>query len=76
MYHVPKSRKLRINSIEEEIKTKEQQLVKAKEKYEKIADEILELQKKKEEAEAKKIMEAFKKSGKSMSELMTYLFAL
>ena len=41
-----------------------------------MADEILELQKKKEEAEAKKIMEAFKKSGKSMSQLMTYLFAL
>ncbi len=62
-----------IKSIDEEIKKKEKQLIEAKEKYDKIAAEILELQKKKEVAEAKKIMAAFKKSGKSMSQLMTFL---
>ena len=38
-----------------------------------ISAKLLKLQKQKQEYEARQIMEAYKKSGKSLQELMTFL---
>jgi thymidine phosphorylase len=46
-------------------------LTKLQEKQEALSDRLLELQKQKKEHEAKQVMEAFQKSGKSLQELMT-----
>ena len=62
-----------ISSIETEISKVEFDLTKAQEKYDALSARLLELQKKKQEIEAKKVMDAFRKSGKSMQELMTFL---
>ena len=52
-----------ISSIETEIKKVTDDLTKR----------LLELQEQKQSIEAKQIMDAFRKSGKSMQELMTFL---
>ncbi len=62
-----------ISSIDNEIKKVETDLVKAQEKCDALAARLLELQKMKQDIEAKKVMDAFRKSGKSMQELMTFL---
>ena len=62
-----------ISSIETEIKKVEADLAKAQEKCDALFARLLELQKMKQDIEAKKVMEAFRKSGKSMQELMTFL---
>lgn len=62
-----------ISSIETEISKVESDLTKAQEKYDALSARLLELQKMKQEIEAKKVMDAFRKSGKSMQELMTFL---
>ncbi|MBR1909724.1 MAG: DUF4315 family protein [Lachnospiraceae bacterium] len=62
-----------ISSIETEIKKVEADLAKAQEKCDALSARLLELQKMKQDIEAKKVMEAFRKSGKSMQELMTFL---
>ena len=49
------------------------ELTKAQEKCDSIAARILELQNQKQLAEAKQVMDAFKRSGKSMQELMNFL---
>ena len=62
-----------ISSIETEISKVEADLAKAQEKVDSLSNRLLELQKLKQEIEAKKVMDAFRKSGKSMQELMTFL---
>ena len=46
---------------------------KAQEKVDELSQKLLELQEMKQSIEAKQIMDAFRKSGKSMQELMTFL---
>lgn len=62
-----------ISSIETEISKVESDLAKAQEKVDSLSPRLFEFQKTKQEIEAKKVMEAFRKSGKSMQELMTFL---
>ena len=62
-----------ISSIESEIVKLEAELAKAQEKVDTISDKLLKLQKQRQEYEARQIMEAYKKSGKSLQELMTFL---
>ena len=62
-----------ISSIEAETAKAEAELNKAQEKVDAISAKLLKLQKQKQEHEARQIMEAYKKSGKSLQELMTFL---
>ena len=62
-----------ISSIETEISKVEAELAKAQEKCDALSTRLLDLQTTKQEIEAKKVMDAFRKSGKSMQELMTFL---
>ncbi len=62
-----------ISLIETEIAKVETELNKAQEKVDAISAKLLKLQKQKQEYEARPIMEAYKKSGKTMQELMTFL---
>ena len=62
-----------ISSIESEIVKLEAELAKAQEKVDAISGKLLKLQKQRQEYEARQIMEAYKKSGKSLQELMTFL---
>ena len=62
-----------ISSIEAEIAKLEAELNKAQEKVDAISPKLLKLRKQKQEHEARQIMEAYKKSGKSLQELMTFL---
>ena len=49
------------------------ELQKAQEKVDDLTQRLLELQEQKQSIETKQIMYAFRKSGKSMQELMTFL---
>ena len=62
-----------ISSIDAEISKLEDELSKVQEKYDALAARILELQKQKQDIEARQVMEAFTRSGKSMQELMNFL---
>ena len=62
-----------IKSIEAEISKVEADLAKAQEKCDFLSARLLELQKAKQDVEAKQVMDAFRKSGKSMQELLTFL---
>ena len=62
-----------ISSIEAEIATLEADLEKAQKKVESISEKLLKAQKQKQEYEARQIIEAYRKSGKSLQELMTFL---
>ena len=62
-----------ISSIESEIVKLEAELAKAQEKVDAISDKLLKLQKQRQEYEARQIIEAYKKSRKSLQELMTFL---
>lgn len=62
-----------ISSIETEITTLEADLEKAQKKVESISEKLLKAQKQKQEYEARQIIEAYRKSGKSLQELMTFL---
>lgn len=62
-----------ISSIDAEISKLEDELSNVQEKYDALAARILELQKQKQDIEARQVMEAFKRSGKSMQELMIFL---
>ena len=62
-----------ISSIETEITKLQAELSKAQEKCDSIEARILELQNQKQLIEAKQVMDAFKRSGKSMQELMNFL---
>ena len=62
-----------ISSIEAEIEKMELELRKAQEKVDTIASKLLELQKQKQEYEMNLIMKAYRKSGKSLQEVMNFL---
>ena len=62
-----------ISSIEAEIEKTELELQKAQEKVDAIASKLLELQKQKQEYEMNLIMKAYRKSGKSLQEVMNFL---
>ena len=62
-----------ISSIEAEILKITAELQKAQEKVDELSQRLLELQEMKQSIEAKQIMDAFRKSGKSIQELMTFL---
>lgn len=62
-----------ISSIETEISKVTFELQKAQEKVDELSQKLLELQEMKQSIEAKQIMDAFRKSGKSVQELMTFL---
>ena len=62
-----------ISSIDTEITKLQAELTKAQEKVDALSTRILELQNQKQLAEAKQVMDAFKRSGKSMQELMNFL---
>jgi seryl-tRNA synthetase len=60
-------------SIDIEIQKITDELIKVQNKKDALEAKLLELQKKKKEQEAKQIMDAFQKSGKSLQELMIFL---
>ena len=62
-----------ISSIETELHKAETDLAKAQERVDKLAAKVLSLLTKKQEYEARQIMDAYKNSGKSFDELMTFL---
>ena len=62
-----------ISSIETEITKVSAELQKAQEKVDDLTQRLLELHEQKQSIETKQIMDAFRKSGKSMQELMTFL---
>lgn len=62
-----------ITSIETELSKVESDLAKAQERCDALSARLLELQRTKQEIESKQVMDAFRKSGKSMQELMTFL---
>ena len=62
-----------ISSIEAEILKITAELQKAQEKVDELSQRLLELQEMKQSIEAKQIMDAFRKSGKSIQELMMSL---
>ena len=62
-----------ISSIETEITKVSAELQKAQEKVDDLTQRLLELQEQKQSIETKQIMDTFRKSGKSMQELMTFL---
>ena len=62
-----------ISSIEAEITKVDAELKKAQEKVDALTGQLLELQQLKQNYEAKQIMEAFRNSGKSLQELLTFL---
>jgi len=62
-----------ISSIDAEISKVEKELAKAQERVDNLAAKLLELQKTKQEHEVKQVMDAFRKSGKTLQELLTFL---
>jgi septal ring factor EnvC (AmiA/AmiB activator) len=64
-----------IASIEAQIAKAQEDLVKAKAKYDAVADNLESLMVQKKEHQARQIMEAFIRSGKSFQEIMNFLDA-
>ena len=62
-----------ITSIEAEISKVSSELKQAQEKAGALSQRLLELQQMREAYESKQVMEAFRKSGKSLQELLTFL---
>ena len=62
-----------IISINNEIKKVEEELTKVRNKQEELEARLLDLQNAKQEIETRQVMDSFKKSGKSMHELMIFL---
>ena len=62
-----------ISSIDSEIQKIEDELIKVRKKQETLEETLLKLHKAKQEIETKQVMDAFKKSGKSMRELLIFL---
>ena len=62
-----------ISAIETERKKAEDDLKKAQEKVDILSDRVLKLQQQKQEYESRKIIDAYKKSGKTLDELLTFL---
>ena len=62
-----------MTSIEAEISKVSSELKQAQEKADALSQRLLELQQMREAYESKQVMEAFRKSGKSLQELLTFL---
>ena len=62
-----------ISSIDTEISKVEKELAKAQERVDALSAKLLKHQKTKQEHEVKQVMDAFRKSGKTLQELMTFL---
>lgn len=62
-----------ICTIETELRKAEADLKKAQEKVDALSQRVLQLQQQKQEYEARQIITAYKKSGKSLDELLTFL---
>ena len=67
------ARKKAISTIESEIIKKQELLAKAKHRYDSLAKELKALMDQKQEVQAKEIMSAFSKSGKSYDQIMNFL---
>ena len=61
-----------ISSIKAELVQAEANLEKAQKRVDVLSEKVLSLQKQIQDYEAKQIMEAYKKSGKTFEELMTF----
>ncbi len=62
-----------LESYDKDILKLKGQLARAKERYDVLAERLVQLQEKKQQQEAKKVMAAFRKSKRSMQELMIFL---
>lgn len=62
-----------ISSIEAELAKVEADLSKAQARVDALTAKLLDLQKQKQEYESRQIMDAYRKSGKTFEELMTFL---
>lgn len=62
-----------ICTIETELRKAEADLKKAQEKVDALSQRMLQLQQQKQVYEARQIITAYKKSGKSLDELLTFL---
>lgn len=62
-----------ISTIEAEIVKTQEELAKIQARYDKTAADLEKLQEQKRQYEAKQIMDAYVKSGKSFDEIMTFL---
>jgi len=62
-----------ISAIEAEPKKAENDLKKAQKKVDILSNRILKLQQQKQEYENRQIIDAYKKSGKTLDELLTFL---
>lgn len=67
------ARQKSISSIEADLAKAKVDLAKAQARVEMLSATVLALQKQKQDYEAKQIMDAYKKSGKTLSELLVFL---
>jgi len=67
------ARKKSTDTIEAEIIKVKAAMSKLQDRYDKLADQLKDLEEKKRRAEADVIMDAYLKSGKSLDEIMTFL---
>ncbi len=67
------ARKRSTESIDAEIIKVKTAMSKLQDKYDKLADQLRDLEEQKRRAEADVIMDAYLKSGKSFDEIMTFL---
>ena len=68
---MPKRKSL--SALDAKIERTQEKMVVAKRRYDRLAQELRELKTDREQVRATMIAEAFKKSGKSWEELMTFL---
>ena len=64
-----------ITTIENEIAKTQSELTKTQKKLDALADRMLALQKEKQDYEAKQIIDAYNRSGKTLHEMMIFLGA-
>ena len=62
-----------ITTIEKEIAKTQSELTRIQAKQDALADQLLALQKEKQEYEDRKIIEAYRRSGKTIHEMMVFL---
>ena len=64
-----------ITTIENEIAETQTELTKTQKKLDTLADRLLDLQKEKQDYEARQIIDAYRRSGKTLHEMMIFLDA-
>lgn len=64
-----------ITTIEKEIVKTQTELTKTQKKLDALADRLLDLQKEKQDYEARQIIDAYKRSDKTLHEMMIFLGA-